>query len=189
MNVQGKILDIKTSIVGKKVTGDNDEIGFQVEQMLKQEGWPVQSGTGPDIQLWGIEIKTRNIFATSMQTVGRITEKALKITPYDRSSIKQKIQRQIRVYHNGLYIVDAQYYDFSQEYIQENLREAYEIGIQKVIEGCNTDWIPGKKNSWANFEADKHATSKQYQFRISEKCYKKLEAMSRLTFDNLFKVV
>lgn len=189
MSIQGKIVDIHTCIVGKPVTGDNDQIGFQVENYLRAEGWPVQSGAGPDIKVWGIEIKTRNIFATSMQTVGRITEQALKITPYDQSSIKQKIQRQIRVYHNGLNILDAKFYDFSPEYIQENIREAYEIGRQKVIEGCNSDWIPGKKNSWANFEADKHATSRQYQFRISENCYKKLEAMSRLTFDNLFEVV
>lgn len=180
-----RIKDIKTSIVGKPVSGDNDDIGFQIEDYIQQEGWMVQGGPGPDILNAGVEIKGRHIDATSNQTIGRMTRNNIIATEYDHSPIKDKVQRQIRVYHNGETILRATFYDFSDDYIQSLLRDAYEQSRIKLANGWTKSWVPG--NKWGNFEQDGQKNT--YGFRLSNSAYNKLEKMSKDTFIDFFNVI
>ena len=187
MTVNGKIKSIKTSIIGKPVYGHNDgDIGRLIEKYLKEEGWPVQSGAGPDILMYGVEIKSRRIDAQSNQTVGRMNIDHIIVCDYEDSPIKEKIQYQIRVYHDGEKIVDVQYYDFTDSYIQDQLKEAYEVARDKLIRGWDKSWVPG--TSWGGFEEDKNQHG-SYQFRITPSSYKKLENMAKDNFNNIFEVI
>lgn len=187
MTLKGKIKSIKTSIEGKPVYGHSDgDIGRLIEKYLKDEGWPVQSGAGPDILIYGIEIKSRRIDATSNQTVGRMAIDDIITTDYDNSPIKAKIQYQIRVYHDGEKIVDVQYYDFTDPFIQDNLKEAYEVARDKLVRGWDKSWVPG--TSWGAFEEDGNQPG-SYQFRINRKSYEKIENMTKDTFNNIFEVL
>jgi len=186
MTIKGKIKSIKTSIEGKPVYGNNDgDIGRLIEKYLKEEGWPVQSGAGPDILIYGIEIKSRRIDATSNQTVGRMDIDDIITTDYDNSPIKAKIQYQIRVYHDGEKIVDVQYYDFTDPFIQDNLKEAYETARDKLVKGWDKSWVPG--TTWGAFEEDKNQPG-SYQFRINRASYGKIENMTKDAFYNIFEV-
>jgi len=176
------VKSIKTTIIGKPVNGKNDEIAKQIETMISDKGWDVQNGPGPDILSAGIEIKSRHLNATSNQTIGSMTTASIINTPYRQSPIYKKIQKQIRVYHNGETVLKASLYDFSDEYVQSKIEEAYESARQKIASGWEKDWVPG--TSWGSFEKVKGRDS--HAFRLPPHAYKKLEGMSKDTFNKIF---
>ena len=178
-----RVKDIKTAIVGRRVSGSNSDIGYQIEKLIQSDGWQIQPGAGPDILDFGIEIKGRHVDATSNQTICKMSRADIIATPYHLSPVKNKIQQQIRVYHNSNTILRATFYDFSDPYIQQLLGAAYEACRKKLQEGWCEKWVPG--NYWGNFEKDL-CNENFYAYRITPNAYKKLEAMSKDTFFELF---
>jgi len=178
-----KVKDIKTNIVGKPLhSKDNSKIGREIEKMLNDEGWNVQTGAGPDILYAGIEIKSRNVNATSNQTVCRMTLNDIITTPYQLSPVYAKIQKQIRVYHDGKTVLRVTLYDFSDKLIQTFIEQSYESARAKLQNGFENAWVTGGK--WGNFEKDTGKNT--YQFRLTPYAYKKLERMSKDTFNTFF---
>ena len=93
------------------------------------------------------------------------------------------LRQQIRVYHNGYAIDRATFYDFSDPYMQHLLKEAYESGRTKLKNGWYKSWVPG--TSWGSFEKDLYRDN-LFAFRLPPQAYRKLEAMSKDTFFELF---
>jgi hypothetical protein len=187
--IKAKLTSIKEDLVGLPVCGSAHNIGRQVERIFNRLGFKLQNGAGPDIYIFGVEVKTRTEGAVSPETVGTMHEDDIIATPWEDTHIFQKIQSQIRVYHNKEKITRCELFDFSDSFIQKNLRDAYEKGRHQLIENymlCGP-YIPG--NKWAYFE---HCLDNdgRYQFRVRNNMYSKMERMSKSndTFHNLFDV-
>jgi len=182
--IKAKLISIKENLVGVPVYGSPDNIGRQVERIFKKLGFKLQNGAGPDIYIFGVEVKTRTENAVSPETVGRMYEQDIINTAWEDSLFFTKIQSQIRVYHDRKKITRCELFDFSDPFIQKNLKDAYENGRNQFINhnlSCG-NYVYG--NKWACFEICKH--SGQYQFRINNNMYDKMERMTKDTFNTLF---
>lgn len=174
----------KGNLVGQSVpTNQNGEAGRAIEDMLEAEGFVINRGEGADVQLNGVpilEIKSRNVDATSPQTVGTMTDDAIKSTPYSSSSIRDKLQVQYRVKTQNQIVIENKIYDWSHPSIQSLFEEGYKE-IQKQLLNGNTDnYIYGNKFLFAERKFG------SYAFRITDSAMKKLEAIGDSTFASLF---
>jgi len=182
-----KITALNVDLVGRSVPSKNDGAGLAIEQMLIDEGIPVNSTTaGPDIQVNGytpVEVKSRDIDSTSPQDVCKMSAAYIKKTPYADSRVFEKIQRQYRVKTKNQVIVSAEIVDFSPGFIQDKIKEAYEICRAKVIAGDKSNYIYG--SAWGYLEQT-NKNSKSYSFRISNGAMKNLEFMANSTYTEMF---
>lgn len=184
-----KVNKLKTSLKGRKVASNkNGTAGRQVEYILEQDGFVVNRGKGCDLELAptaNVEIKTRDLSATSPQSVGAMRLADIKATPYKSSLIYEKIQQQYRVKTKDRIVVADEVYDFSGWSVQSLIEEAYEEARKQIIAGNSSDYIYGTK--WGYFERT-NKKSQSWQFRLSDGAMKKLEQLSKSTFDNLFEI-
>ena len=183
-----KITKIKTDFTGVKLPADHSIRGKAFEDILAQTGNPVSKGSGPDYPEYGLEVKTKDISSNSANSVGSMTYEDIKLTPYDESPIAKKIKQQFRVKVNkeGV-IINTRVYDFTPDFIQEKLREAYESARIKIIKGDNSDYIAGTKFGY--FERKKGKDNKEtnsWAFRISVGAMDTLESMSKSKYSELF---
>jgi hypothetical protein len=184
-----KVKKLKTSLKGRKVsTNKNGSAGRQIENLVEQDGFIINRGKGCDLQLApdaSVEIKTRDLSATSPQSVGAMKLDAIKVTPYKVSPIYDKIQQQYRVKTKDRVVVTDEIYDFSGWSVQSLIEEAYEEARKQIIAGNTSDYIYGTK--WGYFERT-NKKSHSWQFRLSDGAMKKLEQLSKSTFDNIFEI-
>ena len=179
-----KIKDLTADLVGKAVPDNvGGHAGRAIEQMMKDLGYPLQNGPGVDCAIYeGFEIKSRDLDATSPQTMATMNPDYVKKTPYAQTILCEKMQKQWRVYTQNRVVVKNTLTDFTGQQIQELIEEAYEICREKVIDGDESDYIYGTEYGY--FE--KTGSSNSYSYRISDGAMKKLEAMSRSTFNDMF---
>jgi hypothetical protein len=186
MTVRAKLKNIKNGIqVGDSVPhpesyGNN---GHYFEDVLSRNGHNLSAHKGIDLPEIGAELKTRMNGSSSYQTVGAINGEDIINLPYEDTHLYDKLQSQYRIkYDNDLLIVtSASVYDFSDPDIQSKVKEAYDICRQKFINGDRSDWIAG--SAFGNLE--KQSTN-SWQFRISPKAMKTMEAMAKSQFKNMF---
>ena len=118
MKNQAKVKEFKPAkmLIGCQLpTNQGGHAGRAVENLLRSMGVPINPGKGPDMLVYGLELKTRKLSAISPQTVATINESDLAVTPYKLSPIYAKFQQQLRVYTDDLdKIVDAKVVDFDQ---------------------------------------------------------------------------
>lgn len=180
----------KDTLVGKEVpTNLNGHAGRFIEDLLEVAGYGLdRRGAGPDMPELNVEVKTRDLGATSPQTVGTMTVTAIKSTPYPSSSIFAKLQQQLRVKTKCRTIVESQIRDFSDSYIQSKIGESYEAARQKIIGGNRGNYISG--GPYGYFEKCRH-TKNSYAWRMSQAMMDSLETMSSNTpaFNSLFEVI
>jgi hypothetical protein len=182
--MKAKVISLKVKLVGEKVPERfNGAAGRDVENKLRQQGIPISRDSGPDIPSVNLEVKTRDLDATSAQSVGSMTPEDIVITPYRQSVIFKKLQQQYRVKTKDQIIVSAEVYDFSSPNIQEKIEESYEAARQKIIAGNNSDYVSGGKYGY--FERTV-SDSRSYEFRFANGAMKKIENMAKSTFDQLF---
>jgi hypothetical protein len=179
-----KVVRLKANMVGKSVPSNiNGAAGRYIEKELGEQGYPMSNGPGPDIPVINMEVKSRDLDATSAQTIGRMTPEDIVTTPYQASVIHDKLQQQYRVKTKDQIIVSAEVYDFSSQYIQEKIEQCYETARQKIIQGDTGNYISG--GSYGFFERQTDGP-RSYQFRFTDGAMKKLEAMAQSTFTKLF---
>jgi hypothetical protein len=185
---QVKITGLNVNIVGMSVP--NKEFGHAgraIEQILIDQGIPIDStAAGADIKHPGynpLEVKSRDVDATSAQGVCKMLPEYIKVTPYCQSIVFEKMQQQYRVKTKDQLIISGEVYDFSPEYIQDLIEEAYEAARKKLINGNDDPYIYG--TAWGYLEQTVKG-SKSYEFRISNNAMKKLENTSKSTYKTLF---
>jgi hypothetical protein len=171
-------------LIGKKLpTNHGGHAGRAFENLLESMGVPINRGPGCDWKLYNLEFKTRDIDATSPQTVATMTPKDITTTAYKDSIVFEKIQQQLRVYTRDQIIVDVRIHDFSAEHIQKLLETAYNNGQAQIILGTAGDYVYG--NEYGYFERT-NPRSNSYSFRINQGAFDKLEAMAASTYATLF---
>ena len=110
----------KANLVGIEVPGNiGGYAGRYVEEILEQRGYRIDQGQGCDMPSLNIEVKTRDLDATSPQTIGTMSVIDIIETDYEDSPICEKIQQQYRIKTRNGVIVENKIYDFSDPYIQE----------------------------------------------------------------------
>lgn len=180
----------KDNLLGKKLpTNKNGHAGRAVEDILEDQGYNInRQGAVPDMQGLNVEVKTRDIDATSPQTVGTMLIDDIKITPYPLSPISSKLKQQLRVKTKDQVVVESRIWDFSDPYIQSLLETSYETARQKIIFGCRDRYIPG--GNYGYFEKCTNSDN-SYAWRMSQSMMNKLETMSgnSSTFNTLFEAV
>lgn len=188
-----KVTEIKflNTLIGRKLpTNQFGYAGREFENMLERDyGVKVNRGAGADSLLFGIEFKTRDLDATSPQTIATMTVKQIKATPYRQSAIFKKFQQQLRIKTKDNTIVEADLYDFTPDQIQEVIERAYEHARAQLI--ANDTLIRTASGSegigyWGYFEATNKSSSDSRSFRINPNAMDDYEAMARSTFKNLF---
>jgi len=169
---------------------NSGNVGYWIEEQLADNGYKINSGIGPDLADYGVEVKSRKIESTSPHTVGSMRISDIISTSYDQSPIKEKFQRQYRVKYSdeAQIVTEERVYDLSDDFIQDQIREAYETGRKKIaqneIDGYHPPYVKG--TSWGNFEITESCSS--YRFRIPDYIMRKIEKVVKNSnhFDNLF---
>jgi hypothetical protein len=165
-------------------------VGNWVQEKLTENGYKINTGVGPDLLEYGVEVKSRKIESSSPHTVGSMRIEDIIVTPYDQSHIKDKFQRQYRVKYSdeGQVVTEESVYDLSNDHIQDRIRNAYESGrktiAQNEINGYHPPYVKG--TDWGNFEITESCNS--YRFRIPDHTMRKIEQISKNSnlFNNLF---
>jgi len=185
--MKAKVISLKTNLVGQTVpTKFAGMAGRDIEKKLIAQGFKVdQRSAGVDIKNLGIEVKSRDVNSISPQSVGSMTPEDICATPYAQSTIYAKLQQQLRVKTKEQTIVSADVYDFSSPAIQQRIEESYELARQKIINGDDSSYIAG--GAYGYFERT-GAGSRSYEFRLRDVSMKKIETISKSTFDKFFKL-
>lgn len=181
-----KVKQFKLSkhLIGVSVPQTKDgHAGRYVEDLIESMGVPINRGEGCDIKDYGLEVKSRDLDATSAHTVCKMNPEDIKSTSYRNSKVFKKFQQQLRVKIKDSKIVSAEVYDFSPLQIQELIEEAYSVAQTKIINGTEEDYISG--THWGYFERTSK-DRKEYDFRIACGAMEELEAMAKSTFKNIF---
>lgn len=187
-----KVKQLKGNFVGKVLpTNHGGYSGRAFEKMLESEGIPVNQGNTADVHVnedTKIEVKTRNLNASSPVTTGSMTVTTIINTNWEDSTVCEKLQQQMRVKTiNGVIQPGANdIYDLSGWHIQDLFKEGYETIQTKLINGDRSSTIYG--NPWIYAEKNRNSNN-SYIFRHSDGAFKKIEAMSRSTFNDLFEVI
>ena len=172
-------------LIGKMLpTNQHGHAGRAVEDLLEQFGVPINKGHGPDINQLGIEVKTRDIDATSPQTVADMHPDDIKTTPFAQSHVFKKFQQQLRIYTKNNVIISAEIYDFSDPDIQELIQDAYEHAQKQLIVNDQLDRTE-YKGYYGYFERVSK-DRKTLSFRLSKDDMASLEGMAKSTYKNLF---
>jgi len=185
--MKAKIKSLKTTLVGKTVPDSAcGHAGRAVEDILIQDRFQLDRKGTVDIPGLDVEVKSRDVDATSAQTVGRMSLAEIKVTDYASSNVWKKIQTQFRVKIKDNVIVSAEIVDFSWNIIQDKLEKSYEAARLKIINGDKANYIRGGR--FGIFErSNKDAKlGLPYQFRLADGAMKQLERMAGSTARKLF---
>ena len=183
----------KANMVGIEVPDNiGGYAGRYVEQILEHRGYRIDQGQGCDMPSLNIEVKTRDLDATSPQTVGTMNVIDIIKTAYEDSPICEKIQQQYRIKTRDGVIVENKIYDFSDPYIQELIKISYETGRSRLINDVSqgihdVKYYPGGDHGYW----ERTTNSKSYSFRMSQSMMDKLETLSNnsKTFNTIFEIV
>ena len=180
-----KIKQVK-HLVGRTVPPKtNGAAGRAIEEMMEAQGWPMhRHGPGVDVPAHGFEVKSRDVDSTSAQNIGKMLSEDIKVTPFSKSPVHDKIQQHLRVKTQNQVIVSADMYDFTNPFIQQKIEESYEAARAKIIAGDDSNYIYG--GPYGIFERTSPKTSRSYDFRLTDGAMTKLENMSTSTFKDLF---
>lgn len=182
MKVKIKSLKLADKLLGIKVPATiNGHAGRAVEDILESMGMPINRKHGPDVLQYQLEIKTRDVDATSPQTIADMSLNEILNTPYEQSHVFEKFQQQLRVYIKDQVIVKATVYDFSHSHVQRKIKEAYEHGQAQLRNNPNLIATSSKGNYYGYFERVSGRSS--YSFRMSASRYFSMESMSQTTFE------
>ena len=169
-------------------TNEHGQAGRRLENLVENWGLPVNRGVGCDIEILGLELKSRDLDATSAQNVATMTPRQVVDTDYEDSVVFEKFQQQLRVFTRKHIVVAADIYDFSQEGIQDLIKNAYETGRGKIAQHWHIDpeqmpaYVYGSEYGYW----ERIGGGRSYTFRINPGAYDTLERMAKSTFANLF---
>lgn len=172
-------------LIGTKLpTNQNGHAGRAAEDLLEQLGFSINRGHGPDIIQLGVEVKTRDVDATSPQTIADMHPDDIMTTPYRQSHVFEKFQQQLRIYTRDDIIISAEIYDFSMPAIQTLIEDAYEHARKQITANVlleRTEY----KGYYGYFERASKKR-KTLSFRLSKDDMASLEGMAKSTYKYLF---
>jgi hypothetical protein len=184
-----KVKDFKLAqqLLGKVLpTNHGGHAGRALECLLESMGVTINRGAGCDIEIYGLEVKSRDIDATSPQTVATMSPDDIKKISYQDSIVYEKFQQQFRVYTKNSVIIDARVHDFSPDHIQRLIETAYNNAQAQIILGTADDYVYGSEYGY--FERT-NPKSQSYSFRINAGAFEKLEGMAASTYKTLFEEI
>ena len=175
-------------LIGKELpTYKNGHAGRALENLLELYGLEIDRKSGVDIKIFGLEVKTRSLIATSPQTVTSMYYNDIICTPYKLSPVYAKFQQQLRIkLDENNVIVSAEIYDFDQPQIQEQVELAYERCRKMLLENPHLSYTPHQNGQYGYFEQVHLPKSEAYSFRFSDAMMTDLENMAKNEFKNLF---
>ena len=180
-------ITVGTEIPIKQLNGN---IGRWAEKELVKNGHTISNERGVDMPLEGIEVKTRKNESTSPHSVGSSRVEDIIDNPYELSHVREKLQTQYRIRYddNGQVVTKEGLYDFSDPYLQDRFKEAYENGRKQIaadaVNGFHPPYVKG--NEWGYWEQTGPYGS--YTFRIPNSAMRKIEkiAENKPLFDKFF---
>jgi hypothetical protein len=177
-----------TLVLPKQSKGNEGNVGKFYEKHLADMGFSMNAGQGVDIPGLNIENKTRNRDSRAFHTVGTMTYDNIINTPYEQSTICQKLQQQNRVEYDNTFnvVTNESVYDFRDPDIQKRLKDSYENArsILRQQGGPGPGTIVG--GQYGVFEWKSGNT---YAHRIPDSGMKKMKVMAKSTFNDLFQFV
>jgi hypothetical protein len=172
--------DLRGENLGTRFSG---VAGRTAEQKLQDRGYKLSNGAGVDMPTERVEVKTRAKEATSPHTIATARAKVYINTDYENSLVFEKTQQQYRIKTQNGIVVENKIYDFSNPYVQDELKDAYNKCRKKLANGNRDNTIYGSR--WGYLEKKKH-TKESYSFRISNGAMKKIEAICNSTLSTLY---
>ena len=180
-----KVFKLSQQLLGKVLPNNiGGHAGRELERLLESMGVTINRGQGCDWKVYGLEVKSRDIDATSPQTVATMQRDLIKTTAYEDSVIFEKFQQQLRVYTKDRVIIEARVHDFSAHHIQRLIKQAYNHAQAQFDLGTAGDYVYG--NEYGYFEVTNPKSPESYSFRINAGAFDKLEAMAASTYGTLF---
>jgi hypothetical protein len=188
MKAKIKSLKFIDSLIGQYVPPtENGHAGRAVEVLLERMGVPINRGHGPDVLVFGLEIKTRDVDAVSPQTIADMSLDSIIGTPYSASHVCEKFQQQLRVYVKNQRIISAKIYDFSLPHIQHKIELAYEHARTQLTNHPYLESTSCKGKYFGYFE--KCVGKNTYSFRLTPQHFIDIENMSTSNFKQLYEYV
>jgi hypothetical protein len=180
LNTGSETLTLPTQCVGNE-----GNVGKFYENHLANRGFYMNTGQGVDIPDLNIENKTRNRASKASHTIGTMTYDNIINTPYEQSTICQKLQQQNRVEYDNTFnvVTDESVYDFRDSEIQKRLKDSYE-NARSILRNQGASG-PGTivGGQYGVFEWKSGNT---YAYRIPDSGMKKMKVMAKSTFNDLF---
>jgi hypothetical protein len=168
------------------LTEKHGNIGRWVEDELQMQGFRVNRGFGVDLPDYDLELKTRNINATSAQTITTCTTRLLLAHEWDTSPVSRKMKRQYRVLYkqrdqNSSVVVESGVFDFTKSDIQSILANDFNKNrlfvAQFYLQHGHYPTYVHAGNGFVKFERSE--TRDAYQIRIPPRKMNKLERMTK----------
>jgi hypothetical protein len=181
-----KLFKLANQLIGKSVPASaGGHAGRAVEKLLESMGVPINRGRGPDILIYGLEVKTRDVNATSAQTIADMKPEDIKSQSYRQSHVFEKFQQQLRIKIKDGVIIEADVYDFSAPHIQALIELAYNNAKSYILMNESIGYTP-YEGFYGYFEQCHASTSNLYSFRLNAKDMDTLESMATSTYVSLF---
>jgi len=172
-------------LIGQIVpTNQHGHAGRYVESLIEKMGVLINRGHGPDFIDYGLELKTRDVDATSAQTIADMSVEEIINKSYKDSHVFKKFQQQLRVYIRDNVIVSADIYDFSHSSIQDLLEKAYNHARKQLVQCQDLDRT--EYTGFYGFFERVDKDRKTLSFRLSKKDMITLEGMAKSEYKNLF---
>lgn len=172
------------SMIGMTLPTNKDgHAGRFVEEIFNTAGMKVNRGAGVDLPAYDLEIKSREITATSAHTIADMSVDDIIAIDYKNSPVYEKIQRQFRVHTKDNVVVSAEVYDFSSLHIQHLIELAYEHARQQLIQNPGLTYTP-YIGFYGYFEKVSGHTT--LSFRMTTGDMRTLERMTKSNYKNLF---
>ena len=128
-----RVVRLKANMVGKSVPSNiNGAAGRYIEKELGEQGYPMSNRAGPDIPEIEMEVKSRDLDATSAQTIARMTPEDIKLTPYRKSVVHDKLQRQYLVKTKDQVIVSTESMIFQNRIYKKKSNNAMRLPDKKL---------------------------------------------------------
>ena len=167
-------IDVSIPVDNKR---DSGKMGRHYHEEMSKH-LPMQKGRGPDVKRAGVEIKTKQQHSTAPNTQCSMKRQRITDTPYDRSLMHDKMQKQLRaiIDSNNGEIAKETLLDMSDPDIQDVLRDEYEACRAKIAAGA-TGTVKALSGGWVIME---HLPKKdQFKIRISNKGMKTIENIAQ----------
>lgn len=173
---------LNTTVIPATQEFDDGFVGKVVEGILRAQGLPIDSANvGPDIEEFGVEIKTRRKGSNADVSIGSMTVDDMATINYHNSSIKEKLQTIRWVEHevdqfintNTSIVKEDLVLDFDDPVIQSELEFHYQRSISDIISNNEKYKINQRIGWWEK------KTENSWAFRVPFSQWKKYIARSR----------
>lgn len=190
-----RITKYAPTLVGQTIpyrTKENTSItGNYIDQLVKTwAGVSTGLNTIVDLMIYGIEIKSKDIITNSDWSIGSMRLVDIINTPYEQSSVYQKLQALFLVeYNNDLCsITSANLYYLDNDDAQSLIKAGYEAARQELIAiGINTTRKAYERiKGTPGFAFERMESGTSFNFRITGYAMQKLVSVATSNNNQLF---